>query len=57
MRERKRERVTTNEANVKIFVNLMKCIAEFFVLFNNLIAYKRDKKRNKEKSRKQKLIR
>ena len=48
--ERRRKIVTRNEANVKSFMTLIKCIAEFLVLVNNLIANKRDRKKIKRKT-------
>ena len=48
--ERRRKIVTRNEANVKSFMTLIKCIAEFLVLVTNLIVYKRDRKKMKRKT-------
>lgn len=50
MGETKKEIVTRNEANVKSFMTLIKCISEFFVLINNLIAYKSDGKKIKRET-------
>ena len=50
MGETKKEIVTRNEANVKSFMTLIKCIAEFLVLINNLITYKSDRKKIKRKT-------
>ena len=47
---RDKEIVTRNEANVKSFMTLIKCIAEFLVLVTNLIVYKRDRKKMKRKT-------
>lgn len=50
MGETKKEIVTRNEANVKSFMTLIKCVSESFVLINNLIAYKSDRKKIKRET-------